>query len=307
MTTREDGLLFDLHVHSSHTPGVPWTVAQLAERARQAGLDGFCLTDVHTVAGLKEAGEVEARSGLRILVGLEALTDRGHFIVLVPSPYSLPEVGAWLRQDASGRCMFDSLRQAVEARDGLLIAAHPYDRDIPGAPGDGLVQLPGVGAVEVLNARRSRLQNDLAEEVAAGAGLPGVGGSDVRDSLDVMGRVATLVRGEVQNEAQLIARIRAFDAWPVTLGRMAPEVPPRPRSAEDRPVRERRPEGGARRGGEGREGRGARREGPGRRGERRDAAGHGRSRGRGAGPKEGPGARPSGRQRGRRKGPPPGE
>lgn len=300
-------MLLDLHVHSSHTAGVPWSVSQLAERAHQAGLDGFCLTDVHTVAALKEAGEVESRTGLRILVGLEAFTDRGHFLVLVPSPYSLPEIGAWLRQDDAGRCMFESLRQAVEARDGLLIAAHPYDRDIPGALGDGLVRLAGVGAVEVLNARRSPLQNDLAEEVAAGAGLPGVGGSDVRDSLDVMGKVATLIRGEVQNEAQLIARIRAFDSWPVTLGQMAPEAPLRPRAAEDRPARERRPGGPARRGGEGREGRGTHREGPGRRGERHGSDGRGRPRGRGAGSGEGKDGRPSGRRRGRRKGPAPGE
>jgi len=294
-------LLLDLHVHSSHTPNAAFGISQLAERALQAGLDGFCLTDVHSVAGLKEAGEVEARTGLRIFVGLEAITDRGHFLVLVPSPYSLPDIGAWLRQDEASRCMFESLRQAVEARDGLLIAAHPYDRDIPGAPGDGLVRLPGVGAVEVLNARRNRLQNDLAEEVAAGAGLPGVGGSDVRDSLDCMGTVATLIRGEVQNEAQLIARIRAFDAWPVTLGTLPPEAErssgprhePRPeRGGEHRPLsperradrpRSREPGDRSRRGGRGR-GRGpARRSG------------------------EGGEKKPRGRRRERRQGPPPGE
>ncbi|NMB73699.1 MAG: PHP domain-containing protein [Myxococcales bacterium] len=297
-------MLLDLHVHSFYTPGVPWSVAQLAERARQAGLDGFCLTDVHTVAALKEAGEVESRTGLRILVGLEAFTDRGHFLVLVPSPYSLPEIGAWLRRDDSGRCMFESLRQAVEARDGLLIAAHPYDRDIPGALGDGLARLAGVGAVEVLNARRRPLQNDLAEEAAAGAGLPGVGGSDVRDSLEVMGTVATLIRGEVQNEAQLIARIRAFDSWPITLGRLAPE-PERPASRfpEGRPARERASRTGGREG----SGPGRPRRSAGAPDDRPRRGGRGGRRGEGPRPGSEGEKRPRGRHRGRRKGPAPGE
>jgi hypothetical protein len=204
---------------------------------------------------------VEAREGIVILVGFEAFTDRGHYLAFVPDPTTLPEICAWLRQDADGRIAYASLREAVEGRDGLLIAAHPFDRSIPGSPGDGLVQLGGVAAVEVLNGRRAALCNEVAEEVAAGVGLPGTGGSDVRTRLEEMGASATLVHGTVKNESDLIDRIRAHDVWPVSIG----GVLERHDGGEHRPPRPRREDGQRPpprddRGGEDRRGRGGDRE-----------------------------------------------
>jgi hypothetical protein len=116
-----------------------------------------------------------------------------------------------------------------------------------------------------------------------------------------MGMVATLIRGEVQNEAQLIARIRAFDAWPVTLGTLPPEAErssgprhePRPeRRSEHRSLS---PEGRADRPRSRDPGERSRRGGKGR--------GHGPARRSGEGGEK----KPRGRRRERRKGPPPGE
>lgn len=214
-------MLIDIHVHSEHTPDGP-ALADLVAAVRDKGLDGFCLTDVHTVAGGPEAKRLAAAAGLTALVGFEALTDRGHFLVFVAEPDSLPAIDKWLRFDADGRIPFASLAEAVETRDGVIIAAHPYDRDIDRAPGDSVVQLDAVGAIEVNNARRSQLVNELAEEVASGTGLPGVAGSDARHGLGDIGRVASLVEGQLDGEVDLIDRIRSFQIWPVTIGGSTP-------------------------------------------------------------------------------------
>lgn len=229
-------MLIDLHVHSAHTPKVSFTLKELVDRAKQAGLDGLALTDVHSVAGLAEARELSRSEGFLVLVGFEAHTTRGHFLVFVPEPEKLPDISTWLRFDEQGRCSYTSLFEAVEQLDGILVAAHPFDRSVPESPGDSIVRLEGVSAIEVLNASKPTLTNELAEEVAAGAGLPGTGGSNGHDSLDQMGRYATLIRGPVVNEADLIDRIRNYDIWPAAIGK--PAFPPakrsRPRPRDDK-------------------------------------------------------------------------
>jgi predicted metal-dependent phosphoesterase TrpH len=232
-------VLIDLHVHSTHTANASFTLKELVEQAKKAGLDGLALTDVHSVAGLGEARELSKSEGLLVLVGFEAHTTRGHFLVFVPEPEKLPEISTWLRFDEQDRCSYTSLFEAVEQLDGILVAAHPFDRSVPESPGDSVVRLEGVSAIEVLNASKPTLSNELAEEVAAGAGLPGTGGSNARDSLDQLGRYATLVRGPVDCEADLIDRIRKYDIWPVAIGKPAFPPPkrsrPRPRDDKKKP------------------------------------------------------------------------
>lgn len=226
-------MLIDLHVHSTHTPNVPFTLMELVEKAKQAGLDGLALTDVHSVGGLSEARELSKSEGLLVLVGFEAHTTRGHFLVFVPEPEKLPDLSTWLRFDEQGRCSYTSLFEAVEQQNGILIAAHPFDRSVPESPGDSVVRLEGVSAVEVLNAAKPTLSNELAEEVAAGSGLPGTGGSNAHDSLDLLGRYATLVRGPVETEADLIDRIREYDVWPAAIGKPAFPPPKKSRPRDD--------------------------------------------------------------------------
>ncbi len=226
-------MLIDLHVHSGYTQDVPFTLKELVGKAKQAGLDGLALTDVHTVGGLSEARELSRSEGLLVLVGFEAHTTRGHFLVFVPEPEQLPDLSTWLRFDEKGRCSYTSLAEAVEQQNGILIAAHPFDRSVPESPGDAVVRLAGVSAIEVLNAAKPTLVNELAEEVAAGAGLPGTGGSNAHDSLDQLGRYATLIRGPVENEADLIDRIREYDAWPAAVGK--PAFPPQQKSRPRKP------------------------------------------------------------------------
>ncbi len=216
--TMEEKLIIDLHVHTSSTPGVSYTLRDLLQSAKTNGLDGLCITDVHTLAGGLEAKHIAEKENLLILVGFEAYTDRGHFLAILPSPENLPEISTWIQFDPDGQILFSSLVEAVSRYQGVLIAAHPFDRSVHPSPGDGLIQLKGVSAIEVLNANRPALVNEFAEEIATGIGLPGIGGSDSREDLKSLGRFATLVLGDVNNESDLIERILSHDVWPIAIG-----------------------------------------------------------------------------------------
>jgi predicted metal-dependent phosphoesterase TrpH len=218
-------VLIDLHVHSSHTQGIPFSLADLVARAKERKLDGFCLTDVNTLAGAGEAKRLGSEAEITVLAGFEARTDHGHYLVFVPDPDELPEISSWLRFDEKSRIVFSSLIDSVQSRQGVLVAAHPYDRAIDESPCDRLIKLEGIAAIEVLSGGRKTMADELAEEFAAGFGLPGIGGSNCHDDLEAMGKSATLTIDPVENEADLIERIRSGDVWPVSIGKL--ELPPR--------------------------------------------------------------------------------
>jgi hypothetical protein len=227
-------LLIDLHTHSTLTPGARLGLPELVAAVRAAGLDGFCLTDLHTVAGGPEARRLAAEAGLKALVGFEARTDRGRFLVFVPEPERLPALDTWLRFDEQGLMSYGSLLGAVRERHGALVAIRPYDREVPGAPRDGLGGLEGLAAVVVRSGLETDLADDMAEELTAGLGLTGAAGSGDQ----AVGQAATLVCGELNSEADLVAQLRALNVWPVSLGDL-PEIPrDRPPRDGDRPHRD---------------------------------------------------------------------
>jgi len=225
-------VLIDIHTHSPLTPGASLPLAELVQAVKAAGLDGFCLTDLHSVAGAAEARALAAAAGLLALVGFEAHTDRGRYLAFLPEPEKLPALGNWLRFDERGLASFASLQGAVRERGGALVALRPYDRDVPGAPGDKLAQLEGIAAVLVRSSRRTDLADDMAEELTAGLGLPGVAGSGAATSAEGVGQVASLLCGPLAREADLVEQLRKLNAWPVTIGR---EERPREDARRERP------------------------------------------------------------------------
>ncbi len=243
----EDVLLIDFHVHSTYTEDSPNTISDIVSKVADSGLDGFCLTDIHTMAGMDEAKQAASRAGLVALVGMEAMTDKGHFLVFVPNPRELPDISDWVEMDEQGIIPIQSLVDGVKSCSGILIAAHPYDRKTKQSSGDGIIQVNGLAGLEVANARRSMNVNHMAEEVAAGMGLAGVAGSDARKDLGQIGSVATLVRGSVDTEKDLIEKVLSFDVWPVFIGKQPiRQTPPRRRQSSGRNSRPKRSSGRSR-------------------------------------------------------------
>jgi predicted metal-dependent phosphoesterase TrpH len=160
----------DCHLHTVASGDAVLTLEQLAERARQTGLDVVCITD-HNVTSAAVAG-TERDLGVRIVVGEEIRTPDGDMIGLFLTeriPYVLPVAEVVTR---------------IRAQGGLVYAPHPFDpnRSSLGRVLPGLCEQGAVDIVEVFNAKiADQALNDRAAELAAAFSLPGAAGSDAHD------------------------------------------------------------------------------------------------------------------------------
>ena len=161
----------DCHLHTVASGDAVLTLEQLAERARQTGLDVVCITD-HNVTSAAVAA-TERDLGVRIVVGEEIRTPDGDVIGLFLTeriPYVLPVAEVVIR---------------IRAQGGLVYAPHPFDPDRSslGRVLPGLCEQGAVDIVEVFNAKiADQALNDRAAELAGVFSLPGAAGSDAHDA-----------------------------------------------------------------------------------------------------------------------------
>jgi len=236
-------MLIDLHVHSHLSRGCTLDPRSVLERAASLGLEGVAFTETNTQDGCDELLELQPKTALRIFVGLELVTDRGQFLCFFPDPERAPEpVQLWGsnkdRPWSAAECL-----PRVLSLGAVVVAARPYDREFPTPALDQVLSMQGLSAIEGYNARVRQPANDLAVEAAEKMGLPSVGGSDARDSLDEVGRGATFFRDGLTSQADLLAALRGKAYWPVMVG----ELPRLGRPGEAREVeRTRKKRGGFR-------------------------------------------------------------
>ena len=78
----ERRLIIDLHTHTHPaSDDSSMTLDELVLRAREAGLDGVCVTDHDRFLDADEARRVSEAHGLLVLPGSEVTTDEGHLLV----------------------------------------------------------------------------------------------------------------------------------------------------------------------------------------------------------------------------------
>ena len=161
----------DCHLHTVASGDAVLTLDELAERARQTGLDVVCITDHNVTSAAVQATERDL--GVRIIVGEEIRTPDGDVIGLFLTdriPYVLPLA------EVIGR---------IKAQHGLVYVPHPFDqarsslgRVLPGLCAEGAVDI-----VEVFNAKiTDPTLNRQAADLAARFALPGGAGSDAHDA-----------------------------------------------------------------------------------------------------------------------------
>jgi predicted metal-dependent phosphoesterase TrpH len=164
----------DCHLHTVASGDSVLTVEELADRARQAGLDVVCVTDHNVTHAAVAAAERDL--GVRVIVGEEVRTPDGDVIGLFLTeriPYVLPvaEVVGLIREQG-----------------GVVYAPHPFDLDRSslGRVLPGLCAAGSVDVIEVFNAKvADQALNDEATRLAARFGLPGGAGSDAHDAAGV--------------------------------------------------------------------------------------------------------------------------
>jgi predicted metal-dependent phosphoesterase TrpH len=202
-------MLIDLHNHTwprSHDSVLE--PADLVDRAREAGLDGICLTEHDAVWNEDEALRLGEEKEFLVLPGVEISTDDGHIL-------------AWgVEKYVFGMHRAERLAEHVEERGGCLVIAHPYRRQLPWKDDEQewvkslakAEQNPAYQycvAVEVLNGRGSERENRFSTELQAQMGLPGTAGTDSHAVHDI-GKVATYFESEsIETWQDLVRELKA--------------------------------------------------------------------------------------------------
>lgn len=156
--------LYDLHIHSDHSPDGFASVEEIIERAVEIGLSGIAITDHDTLEGSLKALEISG-GRIDVIPGMEISTREGHILAYGVKEPVPPGLGA---AETVG---------LIHRLGGIAVAAHPYDwfRSGVGIFVDlGALDLDGIEAYN----GRSLFAKNRALSKAKELGLPVFGGSD---------------------------------------------------------------------------------------------------------------------------------
>ncbi len=195
----------DLHMHSYPASQCSTVnIDDLIVEAKKIGLDAICLTDHNHVWSLNDIENLKHKHGFPIIRGNEITTDQGDMLVF------------GMYQDVKGIINLADLRGMVDTAGGFVIAAHPFrgflvfNTSQIGMTVEKAMQrqvYQAVDAIEVLNGKVTRPENDFAAQVAAGMKLPATGGSDAHAIGDV-GRYVTCFQQTIENEQDLVTALK---------------------------------------------------------------------------------------------------
>lgn len=202
-------MFLDLHAHSASSDDSRATVEQYVRwvgvlRKKGYRIDGFVLTEHRKFDRDKDYSAIAREGDVVILKGSEVDTSFGHFLV-----YGVTEELA--RHIDLSVVGLDALRLVAAAQEfgGIAVPAHP------GRFGIGLCEYIGNGAdfsairvVERLNASNRPGEQERAEELIAGHGYLGTGGSDAH-LVSAIGSCLTQFDSPIADEGDLVRELGA--------------------------------------------------------------------------------------------------
>lgn len=210
-------MLIDMHAHTwprSHDSVL--SPDDLVVRAKAAGLDAICFTEHDTLWDDKSVKALCEKHNFLVLAGVEISTDDGHMLCFGIDKYVF------------GMHRSDALAKHIDAADGVMVAAHPYRRQMPwyvrnDEEYETALQkaaknpaYPFCAGLEELNGRGSDKENAFSRKLAERMGMPGTAGTDSHAIIDI-GKVATYFERDIRNERELIAEIKAGRFYAVDL------------------------------------------------------------------------------------------
>ena len=197
-------MIIDLHTHTyPKSPDSLLAPEVLFQKAREAGLDGICLTEHDAFWDAETLEEWSRRYGLLILPGCEVNTEEGHLLVYGVDRYVF------------GMHKAPFVRELIDKARGAIVVSHPYRRRYRPAEGDTLVAKSSgervfglADTTEVLNGRGSGDENAFSQAPGRHLGTPGTGSSDAHREEDV-GTYATEFSRQVRCLGDLVEELRA--------------------------------------------------------------------------------------------------
>lgn len=203
-------MLIDLHIHSNRRGDSPLDPREIIARAKNTVLDGIVFTDSGYNNDDIELKNYGKELGLIVLFGAELHTDKGHMLVYLPEPYRLNEL-----RDTKYKIK-DVLNIVKELR-GVVVAAHPYSKDIENPLGDALFNIEGITAIETECGFSDNTANMLAYDAASRLGINMTAGSAIKDSFENLGAYATLFSGIIKDEQELVDKLLNTRYYPVRI------------------------------------------------------------------------------------------
>ncbi len=199
-------MLVDLHMTPKElTPNA------LANAAKSAGLHGAVITDTHRTDRLMAFATELRALGLKAYAGVEMTLEKGS-IVFIPrdpnGPFAsrnfAPAGLRWVWQDAVS---------VLEGLEGVVLAGHPYCRELDSAMVDVVYYLPTLHAIETRVARGRPIWDMMADEAVDRRNIARVGtcGGDP----EFLGRSMTFVEGEQLSQAELVDALLSRNCWPI--------------------------------------------------------------------------------------------
>ena len=165
----------DMHIHSERSPDGSMPLAEIARRAKAAGLHGVAICD-HDRALPDAAGY----PGLLLIPGVEVSTDAGHLL------------GWFVTEPVTARTLPEAAAE-IHARGGIAVLAHPFEHTTNPARAEAAAAC--VDGIETWNSRaerKNRRANAMAAEFAASHRLRGFAGSDAHTPREI-GNGVTIV------------------------------------------------------------------------------------------------------------------
>ncbi len=186
-------MIFDLHVHTIHSPCSSLKISDILHEASSRGLDGIAITDHNNMIARHEFTEGIQESGVCLLVGMEYDTPDGDFLLFGPFEDLQPGLPA------------ADLLQLVEDRQGVAIAAHPCREGR--SLSRGILENSTCRIIEECNGRNTDAENRAAGKCVEKYSLFSCGGSDAH-GLDELGRAATRFEDNITCRSELIAALK---------------------------------------------------------------------------------------------------
>ena len=179
-------MLFDVHVHTTHSSCSALAIEEILLNARSRGVDGVCITDHNTMNVRNDIVEGIQDDGLCVIIGMEYDTPDGDFLLFGPIEDLRPGLDA------------EEVLHIVSERGGVSIAAHPFRQDRPVA--ESVMQKGLCRVIEGINGRNSEFENAktyIEKNVAEGSRVDAVW----ETSIGNMGRIIYVF--EVQTKGSI--------------------------------------------------------------------------------------------------------
>ena len=184
----------ELHLHSLYSPDSRMTIKEIVHRYRELEYDAIAITDHDDIRSHNHLRQIEEKTGLIAIPGVEISSADGHII------------GLMTQEDIPKGLSAEETLDRIRDQGGYSILAHPYDRFRSGVRDKA--ETLACNAIEVWNANVVFANmNKKARKTCEERGLGKTGGSDAHFIHNIGNGWTEIYKG-VESCEEIISELR---------------------------------------------------------------------------------------------------